>query len=74
MKKIKEVEFYPDRLVYGRLTFIGKGIYVKKLDSVAKGTIIEVHKRHFSVNPKKTLAEVVFFSVLLGIFIGTLLW
>jgi len=74
VKKIKEVEFYPNRLVLARLTSIGKGLHVKRLESASKGTIIEVYKRHFNVNPKKTLAGIVFFSVLLGIFIGALLW
>lgn len=73
MKKIKEAEFFPNRLLHGRLTSIGKGFYVRRLESAAKGTIIEVYRRHFNVNPKRTLAEIVFFSVLLGIFIGVLL-
>lgn len=74
MKKEKIAEVDINHLQHGHLTSIGKGLYVRRLDTALRGTIIEVYKRHFNVNPKKTLAEIVFFSVLLGIFIGALLW
>ncbi|GAH64840.1 unnamed protein product, partial [marine sediment metagenome] len=46
----------------------GKGIYVLK-----NGTIIDVYRRHWNVNPKKTLAMIIGMSILLGILIGALL-
>ena len=69
MKKKKEVTFNLDELPEGKLKFVGKGLYARKI-----GATIEIYKRYWSVNPKRTLVEIVGFSVLLGIFIGALLW
>lgn len=68
MKKKKEVTIKLDEMTE-ELKFVGKGLYARKT-----GATIEIYKRHWSVNPKQTLAMIVFFSVLLGIGIGGLLW
>ena len=69
MKKKKEATFNLDELPEGKLKFVGKGIYALK-----NGTVVDIYKRHWSVDPKRTLVEIVGFSVLLGVLIGALLW
>ena len=68
MEKKREVSFNLKELPEGKLRFVGKGIYVLK-----NGTVVDIYRRHWNVNPKKTLAMIVGVSILLGILIGALL-
>lgn len=64
MKKKKEVVILLDKLSE-ELRYVGKGLYAQKI-----GSVVNIYKRQHYVNPKQTLVMLVFFSVLLGIFIG----
>lgn len=64
MKKKKEVVILLDKLSE-ELKYVGKGLYAQKI-----GSVVNIYKRQHSVNPERTLAMIVFFSVMLGIFIG----
>lgn len=67
MKKKKEVIILLDKLSE-KPKYVGKGLYAQKI-----GSVVNIYKRQHYVNTKQTLAMIVFFSVLLGIFIGVLL-
>jgi len=69
MKKKREVTFNLKELPEGKLKFVGKGIYALKT-----GTVVDIYRRHWNINPKQTLAMIVGISILLGIVIGALLW
>lgn len=68
MEKRKVVTIKPDELT-NDLKFVGRGYFARKT-----GDAIEIYKRYWSINPKRTLVGIMGFSVLLGVFIGALVW
>lgn len=68
MKKRKEAEF-DLKSITSELRFIGKGMFARRA-----GDIIEIYKRQFNTNPKRTLVQIIVVSVILGLLLGAILW
>jgi len=67
MEKKKEITIKLDELTE-KLKFVGKGLYARK-----SGVNVELFKRKYKVDPRKTMVSIIIVSVLIGIFIGRLL-
>jgi hypothetical protein len=67
LEKKKEIIIKLDELTE-ELKFVGKGLYARK----SRGNV-ELFKRKYKVDPRKTMVSIIAVSIIIGIFIGRLL-
>ena len=68
LEKKKEITIKLNELTE-ELKFVGKGLYARK----SQGNV-ELFKRKYKVDSRKTMVSIIAVSILLGIGIGAILW